>query len=274
MSDNPQITIVGGGLSAIYAYWGCLDAGYTVHDIQVLRKDTGVAGGAIFMYETPIPWPSTKVTSILFGTCDQYAINQWGIICETSVNKRFANGKRDEIMEYMVIPDEILPTLWGMIPHLAECPTLQQEDFDRLKRNRKAVICCFANQEEKKKRQKEGFLTFFPVYNNYAFHSECSVIYNGLPYIPWIRQTMFPNKIFVEYASGTNHNQIMNYEHNRGNKDGLIRMLPDILPDCPPLTVEERTEDNLFRVGRYAAFQPGYLSYQVRDEVSKFLGGL
>lgn len=274
MPDMPAITIIGGGLSAIYAFWGCIDAGYKPKDVQVLHNNMSIPAGAVFMYETPIPWPSTKVTSILLGTCDQYSINQWGMICETSVNKRFKNGEREYIVEYMVIPDEILPTLWGMIPNKADCGILLNEDIERIKKTRLAVICCFANQEEKKKRQEQGFLTQFPVHSNTSVHSECTVLYNGLESVPWIRQTLMPNKIYTEYATGTDHTQIMRYEHGRGNTGGIIRMLPDILPDCPTSTFEERREGNLLRIGRYAAFKPGYLSHQTRGEVMDFLDKL
>jgi hypothetical protein len=45
----------------------------------------------------------------------------------------------------------------------------------------------------------------------------------------------------------------------------------DLLPSVEPLSWEERREENLFRVGRYATFDRRALSHIARQEVEKFL---
>ena len=271
MPLNPKVSIIGGGLSAIYAFWGCLDAGYDPDEVQVLYKDRGMSAGAVFMYEAPIEWPMTQVTSILLGTCDQYSINQWGEVRTTSVNKRFNEGKRTYITEYMIVPDDIMVTLWGMIPNKADCPILMQEDFDRLQANRTAVICCFSDGLAKKQRQEAGQLFTFPVHINKTSCNDAIVLYNGLSSVPWVRQTTMSGKIYTEYDKDAKDSDIMYYEHARGNHGGVITRVPDFLPTTPPISREERTQGNLLRVGRYAAYQAGYLSFVVRDEVADFL---
>lgn len=274
MWDEPKVSIIGGGLSAIYAYWGALDAGYSPLEVQVLHNNLTKPVGAVFMYQSPINWPTKRVTSTLIGTCDNYAINQWGRIVQTSAHKRFHDGRKPTVSERLYFPDEMMITLWGMIPRKAECPLLDSSDFAKLKKKRDAVICTFANADKRSEYQQRGFFEVFPVYSNRTDNTDFVILYNGTTVIPWVRQTVTPNWIHTEYAAGTDRERILRYEAERGNRNGTITMAPDFHPETPPLVWEDRIEGNLFRVGRFASYIPGYLSHQARAETRRFLSNL
>jgi len=272
--SEPVITIIGGGLSTIYSYFGCIDAGYKPHEIEVLFPQIESVVGAIFMYESAIPWPPTTVVSILFGTCDGYAINQWGYSRETSVNKRFAEGGFPVIAEKLYMYEEMKTTLWGMIPNKKQVPALPPETIDSIKKTRKAVICTFSSKKTKIDYEDSGYLTRIPIHINRQTTDKHVVIYNGLPEIPWVRQTTIPGKIFTEYSLDSSPNAILAAEEVRGNFGGELKWSPDLDPECPPLTWDERIEGNLIRVGRFASFTPGYLSHMAQQDTRKFLSQL
>jgi len=274
MQPDPKVTIIGGGLSAIYAYWGAIDAGYDPYQIQVLHNDISKPVGAVFMYESPIPWPQKKVASVLIGTCDEYSINQWGDVHPTSAHKRFRDGEKTKVVERLYFPDEMLTTLWGLIPRKAECPMMNDADLASLKSKRDGVICTFGNANKRAEYKERGFLELFPIYSNRSDNHDFVVIYNGTPHVPWVRQTVTPGWIHNEYASGADKDRILRYEAERGNRNGKLTMAPDFHPDTPPLVWEERIEDNLFRVGRFSSYIPGYLSHQARAETRRFLSNL
>jgi hypothetical protein len=198
-------------------------------------------------------------------------MNQWGKIVQTSAHRRFRNGEDTSVVEYLHLPEEMLTTLWGMIPFKSECPMLTAADFERLKKTRDAVICTFANPEKRAEYKEKGFLTSFPIYSNRSDNQDYVVIYNGLSHVPWVRQTVTPGWIHTEYASKDSKNDILRYEVGRGNQNGTITTAPDFVQDTPPLEWEERIEGNLFRVGRMATYIPGYLSSLARSETKKFL---
>jgi hypothetical protein len=271
---DPAITIIGGGLSALYSYWGCLDADYKPDDIEVLYTSRNAPVGAIFMYESPIPWQYTDVTSILFGTCDGYSQNQWGKVRKTSAHTRFRNGDFPIITEQLYMLEEMLVTLWGMIPRKREIEYITDAQISSYKPARKAIVCTFPNPELMVEYKKNGFFEPIPIYANSIISDKHIVIYNGDRSIPWVRQTIVPGKIFTEYPFMTSPEFVLSYEAMRSNAGGKINLIPDLTPDSPPLAWEDRIEDNIFRVGRLSCFTPGYLSHQARRETTKFLGAL
>jgi len=268
--NEPDITIIGGGLSAIYAYFGCLDAGYNADQIEVLASKMALPIGAIFMYESPIPWVATPITSILLGTADVYSVNQWTKVVKTSAHNRFGNSQKT-VTDYLYMYEEMATTLWGMMPSLRESKPLSPTDIEELKHERKAVICTFANPTTKQGYADKGYLINFPIYINKVETDKHIVVYNGLNTIPWVRQTMVPGHQYTEYPNHVFSIAVATYENNRGNGDGQIHFAPDLMPNTPPLTWDERIENNLLRVGRLAAFETGYLSHKARRETSRFL---
>jgi hypothetical protein len=270
---EPDITIIGGGLSAIYAYWGCIDAGYNPDQIEVLANKMALPIGAIFLYESPIPWVATPITSILLGTADLYSINQWTKIVPTSAHTRFTNSQKT-VTDYLYMYEEMATVLWGMMPGLRNSAPISPVDLEQLKDIRKAVICTFPNPNIKQGYAEKGYLINFPIYINKVETDKHVVIYNGLNTIPWVRQTMVPGHQYTEYPNHAFGATIMAYEKSRGNENGDVYFAPDLMPNTPPLTWGERREDNLLRVGRLAVFQTGYLSHQARKETQKFLMGL
>lgn len=270
-SPEPKISIIGGGLSAIYSYFGCLDAGYTQQDIEVIYSSRANPIGAVFMYETPFPWPTTNVVSLLMGTPDQYSLNQWGQVKKTSAHKRFMQSPA--VVEQLFVYEEMKTTLWGMIPIKMESPMLSTEFIADLKKRRKAVIATFANPQRKKEYTDNNYMIPLPVYINKINTDKHIVIYNGLTDVPWVRQTISMGMIYTEYPSyyANNPTVIMAHEASRDNKNGQFNVISDLHPNCPDLEWSERIEDNLFRVGRFAAFMPGYLSHQARQETARFL---
>jgi hypothetical protein len=273
--SEPEITIVGGGLSAIYAYWGCIDAGYLPQEIEVLYTSRNLPVGAVFMYESPILWPTTDITSILLGTCDQYAINQWGQRRLTSAHRRFRNGQEPSVIEPLYMLEEMRSTLWDLIPRKQQTPLLLSNELQDLKKWRKAVICTFANERYSKSYKDQKYVIPLPIYANTIYNNKHIVLYNGLENIPWVRRTLIPGKIFSEYPTWAEEFMILHYEETEcANRDGKLHYVPDLNPDCPALSWNESIEDNLLRVGRFARFSPGYLSHQARADTTRFLGEL
>jgi len=270
---NPKISIIGGGLSSIFAFWGCLDANYQPEEIEIIYTSRANPIGAVFMYETPIPWPPTHVVSVLIGTPDQYAINQWAQKRKTSAHKRFQQAPA--VSEQLYLYEEMKTILWSLIPRKRESQMLSNEYIDDLKRNRVAVIATFSNQERKREYMQKNWAIQIPIYVNTINSDKHVVYYNGFEHIPWIRQTISQGMSYTEYPSRiTDPTFIMSYEAQRDSKDGNVRLTPDLHPDCPDLEWGERVEGNLFRVGRFAAFSPGYLSHMARQETTRFLKNL
>jgi hypothetical protein len=269
MSDA-EITIIGGGLSAVYSYWGCRDAGYEPDQIEVLASKIALPIGAIFLYESPIPWVATPITSILLGTADVYSMNQWKRIVPTSAHTRFNNSQKT-VTDYLYMYQEMATILWGQMPGLRESKPLSSTEIEQLKHERQAVICTFANPTHRQVYVHEGYLVNFPIYINKVETDKHIVIYNGLNTIPFVRQTIVPGHMYTEYPHHILGAVITQYEENRGNGDGNIHFAPDLMPNTPPLAWHERIEDNLLRVGRLAAFKTGYLSHHARMDTKRFL---
>jgi hypothetical protein len=270
--EDIKISIIGGGLSAIYSYFGCIEAGYEPHEIEILHNGFSKLPGAIFMYESPIPWMPHLVLNVLLGTCEDYAYKQWGNYkVKTSAHIRFSNGQHPKAEEYLYDPHELLPTLWGMMLNLRQVEPLDDKEIKNLKKQRKAVICTFSSKEHRKFYQENGYLQLIPVYSTLNDLTIYNVIYNGMQHIPWIRQTIMPGRTYVEYPHGINVDKIGEYEFGRDNDGGTLSLVPDLTPDCPPLLAEQFCEDNLIRVGRFAVYDPKYLSHFATEYVATFL---
>lgn len=266
---EPEITIIGGGLSAIYAYWGCLDAGFDPEEIEVLASKMALPIGAIFLYESPIPWKSTPITSILLGTADLYSINQWTKIVKTSAHARFEREKI--VQDNLYLYEEMCTVLWGLIPGLHSSRPLSPVDLEELKQERRAVICTFPNPTYKAGYAEKGYLINFPIFIGETQTDKHIVVYNGLSTMPWVRQTIVPGHTYTEYPFHLSDQVITRYEENRNN-EGNIHFASDLMPNTPPLSWNERKEDNLLRVGRLAVFKTGYLAHEARQDVVRFLG--
>lgn len=267
--------IIGGGLSAIYSFWGAIDAGYDPTEIQIVTPDKYINPGAVFMYKSPIPWSPVAVNSILLGSAEGYAEKQWGDPdIETSVNTRF-KGVKDYVTEYLYDPEDLSVTLWGLIPWLVKIDDLLPPQYiDHLSSELDAVICTFSDRETRVKYIDEGTLATFPVYSTKCPGNTYNVIYNGLKYVPWIRQTIMNGKMYVEYPRGTNPQDISNYELYRDNGGGMITNVPDLSPNSKILSSLDRQQGNILRVGRFSSFNPKYLSHHAQEEVYLFLRSL
>lgn len=265
-----NIAIIGGGLAAIYSYWGCIYAGYHPQDIAVFTANNGNKQGAVFMYLSMIPFPSVIVTSILAGTCDLYGEKQWAMGKRlTSAHRRFNNGDSPIVVESLIDPDEVVNTIWSTIPNITRSSNFTEEKIAAFKKKYKAVICTFANSARTMEYRNE--LVTFPISECTNSGTNYMVIYNGEPWIPWVRQTLKPGKIYTEYPYYMEFEDVRNYESDRGIWSGSVFTAKDIKPGTDPLTTEERREDNLLRVGRMATFDRGYLAHQAAKEVAAFL---
>ena len=270
-----KVIIIGGGLSAIYSFWGAIDAGYTAEEIQVITPNKFINPGAIFMYKSPIPWSPVAVNSILLGTPEGYALKQWGDPeVETSVNRRFKDVK-DYVTEYLYDPEQLSVTLWGLIPLTTKIDSFLPPEYIKILASQTdAVICTFSDRETRAEYIDNNTLSTFPVYSTKCSDNTYNVIYNGLGYVPWIRQTTMSGRMFVEYPRGTDPQMISDYELYRDNGGGTITNVPDLAPNSKVLTALDRTNVNIFRVGRFSAFDPKYLSHQAQEETYLFLRSL
>lgn len=265
-----KITIVGGGLSAIYAFWGAKDAGYDPYEIEVIKTLTPEPLGAVFMYECPISWKGVEVRSLLLGTAEGYAAKQWGDpTVQTSAHKRFALFSQKE--EWLVDPREVMPVLWSMIPNIRRLGMQTQREINALCFKREAVICTFANPDIKHKYAEAGHLCNFNVAILPAHNPSYTVVYNGTEEIPWVRFTTFPHCSFAEYPVGYDSKKIYDDWDSISYEKITVQRVPDVFPDCPHLDPASREEGNLLRVGRMAVFDRHYLSHQARKDTENFL---
>lgn len=273
-SGQEKIAIVGGGMSAIYAYWGCLDAGVPAGNIEIMTHERIHPAGAMFMYECPIDLYPEELLSILVGDCDIYARKQWQTEDSTSAHKRFDNGNIRQVGEPIWDPNTVLPILWSLIPNIRKIGLLSPGDLDLLQQSYKAVICTFPDREIRETYNAEGWIVFIPVYRNSLPGTHYACIYNGLQEIPWVRQTIVPGSIYTEYPHYVDEAFIREFEDYRGNDGGNVRRLLDLKPGTPPLDDDEIRDGNLLRVGRLATFRRSALSHSARYEVREFLENL
>lgn len=265
-----NIAIIGGGLAAVYSYWACIQKGYHPQDVAVFRSDNGNSTGAVFMYTSPIPFPSVQVTSILTGTCDMYGEKQWAMGKRlTSAHKRFNEGNTPVVVETLLDPDNVLPVIWSLIPNVTKTAFFSVDRIGEMKKKYKAVICTFPNTSILKDRRND--IVNFPITTTNHVSVDYTVIYNGEPWIPWVRQTVKPSKIHTEYPYYMEFEDVRAYEASRGIWSGNVFTAKDLKPGTDPLFPDERREDNLLRVGRMATFDRGYLSHQALDDVKEFL---
>jgi hypothetical protein len=264
-----KVSIVGGGPSAVYAYFGAIDAGYTKSEIEVLAPGFTQPPGAFWLRDSPIPWPMVSIRSILFGKAEVYSLKQWGYARPTSAEERFADSPTVE--EFGFNPYTLLPTLWSVLP-VVKCSTLSEREIEDLKCKREAVIQTFPIEG----KLPEQFR--FPVYCNKADSIDFVCIYNGGTQSAWVRQTLMPGKVFVEYPSELwatdSHlwaDKIVDIENDRWGPGGVVRLAPDLHPETVPLTWQERIDGNRFLVGRFATKNRKSLSHESRVEVTQFL---
>lgn len=270
---DPKIYIVGGGLSAIYAYFGALKSGYKPEEVEVMTNSTIPLAGAVFMYSSPIPWVECIITNILLGDCDTYSLKQWGTIQNTSAHKRFYNGATRSVQEKLYDPASLYPALWSMISRVHRIGALDEDDIQMLCKRGKAVICTFADPEIRMSINPDNFVKI-PIVQTYGDStiSDRVVIYNGIADIPWIRKTMMPGRSSTEYPHTAQPDEIMKWEDLRGaGTSGKLMLRPDIHPMTIPLSWEDRCRGNLLRVGRQAIFDPRYLSHQAGEDAERFL---
>lgn len=273
MEKSKKIAIVGGGLSALYSFFGAIDAGYFPHEIDVMVAGKSPRLGSIFMYTSPVLWKKVDVHNILWGTCPGYSHKQWkDPSIKTSAHTRFQNGEKDLVIEELYDPEGLYQTLWSRIPVIKKISVLTEADIERMKNQYKAVICTFPSFDVKQDYQK--YIVNIPItFRRDSFFSPLyAVIYNGLPEVPWIRKTTMPGRIYTEYPSDFSEDIIMKFEELRDPREILeIARVPDLKPDTPPLSQEERVSDNLLRVGRQAVFDRKYLSHYAQIDTKKFL---
>lgn len=270
--EDPRITILGGGLSALYSFFGCLEAGYSPEDIEIVTSDTPIPVGAVFLYRSPITWEPVQVINILLGTCDGYARKQWGTVNrKTSAHKRFQGGSVTSVSEPLFDPEGLLQTLWGMVPRITRAGFLSEAQIDQYKRNRQAVICTFPHPLQRKRYQEERYLVRIPIFCDSVQSAGYHVVYNGLAHVPWVRQTLMPGRVSVEYPHNFDPREVLEIEQRRWSSHGRISFSNDLLPDTSALSWEERIEGNLLRVGRIACFDPKYLSFMAMDDTLHFL---
>lgn len=270
---EPKIYIVGGGLSAVYSYFGALKSGYKPEEVEVLVGSKTPLAGAVFMYSSPIPWTSVLVNNILLGSCDNYSMKQWGSLQQTSAHKRFYNGALDTVLEKLYDPADLYPALWGLISRVAIIGSLDEDDVAMLQKRAKAVICTFPDPEVRSSLNPDNFAKI-PIYESIPEVPSINhiVIYNGLLEVPWIRKTLMPGRCFTEYPHTTSPSDIARWEDRRTIYEfGKLHFRPDIHPLTIPLRWEERCSGNLLRVGRQAIFDPKYLSHQAQEDTERFL---
>jgi hypothetical protein len=270
-SGQERVAILGGGLSSLYAYWGCLDAGISPGNIELMVHERIEPAGAVFMYQCPIPLFPSELLSILIGSCDNYSVKQWKENRRTSAHERFMEGTQKEVGEPIWDPTTVIPILWSLIPNVRRVGLFTPEDLTTISMSYGAVICTFPNKETREDYKRNGYIVSIPIYSRDIASQDYICIYNGDLNIPWVRQTIVPGRSYTEYPFYTDQKFVEQYEDFRGNGGGEIKHSIDLKPDTPGLSDAECTENNLFRVGRLAMFRRGYLSHMARYDVAKFV---
>lgn len=111
--NNPKVLIIGGGLPALYAYFGARAAGYGYREIEVRANEVIKPQDVYYLEPIPGTGMDTQKDTVriqIDGTADQYMANMWGA-------PYVSNLRRYNVpqVEYAIDPAQWFKRLWGFV---------------------------------------------------------------------------------------------------------------------------------------------------------------
>lgn len=266
---NPKIVILGGGPSALFAWFGAIQMGYTEDEVEIWCRDQVFPPGAFWLHESPIPTQASYIRIMLQGSPAAYSRNQWGEDYPSSWDDA---GYSEEKIAYD--PHRVIPWLWSKVSYCFDTTEWTTKKILELSTEVKAVIQTFSLDQyviDQARQYK------FPTYTSNYVHGGNTCIYNGNPDVPWVRTTIAFGKYSVEYpASWLDRMDRIKEIHDKvtGN-DGKMVILPDLHPTVQPILLRVYgPHSNILKTGRFTTLNRKALSHHTQREVRDFLRGL
>lgn len=273
-SEKGKVLILGAGPSAVFSYFGCLDAGVPWYEVRIEAESFSQPPGAFWLRESPIPWEKINIPITLVGSKEGYSWKQWGMEVETSADSYFPGGVNSNnshgrmAFEWGYDPTILLPTLYSMMP--VRVGIRHNSDSLRdLCSKFEAVIITFPLDRSKP-------IIKVPVLHFPEIRSSFSCVYGGLESIPWVRQTTSPSGLFQEYPYYTEEKEMEEFRIEQERIQGkysTYRRIVELPLGTEPLQGNDlRPYPNCLMVGRMATRNRKTLSHDARNQVRDFLG--
>lgn len=267
--NTAKIVILGGGLSAAFAWRACLDHGI-LPEVITDRIFTP-PGGFIWVHELP---KSVKVRSLFehikiegVGTAEGYAKKMWGKKIKTSFPEKDYDTQG-------VNPPRAAKVLWGdttiLKPRLHKA-TVDSALLDRLKKENDLIILTFPLVTAKPEWE-------IPIWVRIANLSTNNLaVYQGDNEEPFVRYAYLFGIQSWEFPpqrseTGTHSLEAQTWGSVNGFMDDPRANLwyaPEIAPEEieGKIAVENYADNNVLYCGRWATGNRKFLSHQVYDRV-------
>ena len=271
-----KVVILGGGPSALFAWYGARDAGYDWDEVQVRAEKKSYPPGAFWLHEVPVPrFKPDNITVRLEGTAEQYSINQWGKAYPTSASQY----KAPQVLK-AYNPHELIPKFWDVINFKFQPGTYTKEAIEGLAEAVPYVIQTFPTHPGTLEIMR---MYQFPVYSTtYDVKKDPGnlCLYNGTVMEDefHVNRTTkaFGHASFEftrQYPKDLKLAAIRQKELEMGlDGKGFFSMVPDMHPDQEP--VQHRVvggKGNILLVGRWTTLDRKALSHDAQVQVRDFL---
>lgn len=271
---DPKVVILGGGPSAVYAYYAAIMSGYLRDQVEIWTKDKAVTypPGAFWLHQLPpncvIESPERMEVRLL-GTAEGYSRKQWEETYPTSAGN-YAEPK--VLAAYN--PHKVLPKLWAKCNVKHDGNKYSAGDVLRIAESVPYVIQTFpTDYETLDLMQCYSYPTYLgPVAN---LHNMC--VYQGRAGIPWVRMTCAFGWVNLEYPATwlKDVGRIKAVEDINWSSDGKVVVTPDFHPTVEPIANPViGPKENVLLTGRWATRRRGMLTHETYTDVLHFLGGL
>ena len=266
-----KVLILGSGLSAAFAYRACVDSGIEP-DVVSREARAKFPLGAIWLHWTPFPAPTVEIINVSIGKEKHYIQKQWGAN-NPEWDSSFPKEPRTE--HGVPVTDLIIDRLWeGAVIETGKF--MDDEEMLTLGQKYDLVVRTFATKADRQLYQK--YLVEIPIlawdvdpvgrerfaeqwavqYSEEIRNQDVIVIYDGTITGHFVRKTLFPDKIVIEYSNRM-------YQRRSG-----ITYARDLHPTTPRL---DPMVGNVLRVGRWSTMDRKYLSHQAYNDVRIALMG-
>ncbi|KKN66960.1 hypothetical protein LCGC14_0466400 [marine sediment metagenome] len=258
---NLKVAILGGGISAAYINYACLEVG--IKPFVISKAKTGASAGCFWLHWIPkslfkkgLKYERIYLSSI--GTEENYVKKQWGNVRVTDESSSFP--VQAEIV-YGYDPAYILPFLWQDTDVASSGNISDARAYD-LTLEYDIVFKTFPNTCDIKQHQK--YLCTFPVVTYIDSNLlQNLVMYNGIENDELVRFSVLFRRAHYEFL----HLKVIEPHQY---KYGKLGTMTDIHPMSPPL-MSELYASNLYLIGRYAQFKRRMLAHEAYDEATKIL---
>jgi hypothetical protein len=270
--QKPEVVILGGGASSIFAFYGALAAGFTYSEVQIWADKLSYPPGAFWLHQVPPNAPKVcdpePMVIRLTGSAEEYSRKQWGTTYPSSAQRLV-----DQSPE-AYNPHVVLPALWKTcnVKPMSKHWTLTEVEL--LSQLHRYVIVTFPiTPLAKAAMAKHKIPIYFASAPGEGSQNIC--LYNGDPDFPWVRMTRAFGQLSVEYphfyASRLEEVKAMEekFEKEFGLSSGKVMLAPELHPET--FAIYPVLGNNILLTGRWATLNRKALSHDSYLDVYYFL---